>query len=322
VKAGGDSRPLLDRFGRYGELRAPLLLWVVIALLTRHSWIALAAVISARRVPEAAILLIGFSWWPVVFELPAFAVAVTALVRSPDAGRLARLLWRNGRLLLAITALAQIVFVARRWLGVGFFDDLRSLVDAALVAANVAALAWLVGSAYLRQLFADFPPPNAGKTVTAAADAASTPAGEPAPPDPAGLRPVNAAGEAGPAPRLGRRPPEAVAQLDRVMALYRESRFAEAEAICRSVIASEPRDPDALHLLGVMRLAQGDARGGIDFIGRAIALVPDFADYHANIAVAYRRAGRTVEADRHARRAAQLRGETPETPSKPAAASG
>jgi tetratricopeptide (TPR) repeat protein len=59
----------------------------------------------------------------------------------------------------------------------------------------------------------------------------------------------------------------------------------------RKVLAAEPENADALHLLGVVALQQGDHVRAADWIGRAIARNPRVAAYHANLAEVYRGLG-------------------------------
>nr|WP_207210858.1 tetratricopeptide repeat protein [Lichenibacterium minor] len=66
------------------------------------------------------------------------------------------------------------------------------------------------------------------------------------------------------------------------MALQRAGRLSEAEAAYRALLAQDPRDADALHLLGLARQQSGDAREGEAFIRGAIA-IRDAAVFHLNL---------------------------------------
>jgi protein O-GlcNAc transferase len=57
-------------------------------------------------------------------------------------------------------------------------------------------------------------------------------------------------------------------------ALHGMGRIAEAEAIYRAVLARDPREFDALHLLGLIRYQQGRPREAHDLLSRAIKLRP------------------------------------------------
>ena len=67
-----------------------------------------------------------------------------------------------------------------------------------------------------------------------------------------------------------------------------------------------PDNPDALHLLGVVAHQKGDNARAVDMIGKAIALNPANAAYHANLGVALQKLGRTDEAIEAYRRALRI----------------
>jgi tetratricopeptide (TPR) repeat protein len=73
-----------------------------------------------------------------------------------------------------------------------------------------------------------------------------------------------------------------------VTSLQRAGRWAEAEALCRQVLAVQPRQPDALHLLGLIAQNAGQPRAAIELISAAIAARPDVAAYHNNLGEVYR----------------------------------
>lgn len=80
------------------------------------------------------------------------------------------------------------------------------------------------------------------------------------------------------------------------LAHYRAERLVAAESLCRRIIAVDPGHADGLHLLGVICHRTGRHESAIDLIGRAIALAPLTAPYHANLAAALRAMRRLDEA--------------------------
>ncbi|MEA2778876.1 MAG: hypothetical protein QOK29_420 [Rhodospirillaceae bacterium] len=98
-----------------------------------------------------------------------------------------------------------------------------------------------------------------------------------------------------------------VAQAIALAAEHQEAgRLAQAESICRQILAAKPDNPDALHLLGIIAHAAGKAPLAVELIGRAIAGDSRKALYHSNLAEIHRRHGRTEEALASARRAMVL----------------
>jgi tetratricopeptide (TPR) repeat protein len=94
--------------------------------------------------------------------------------------------------------------------------------------------------------------------------------------------------------------------------LHQGGQLSRAARVYEQVLAFAPEEPDALHLLGVLRHQQGEHRDAIDLISRAAALRPNFADFHVNLAEAYRAAGKFDLAVGCCRTALRLRPECPD----------
>jgi tetratricopeptide (TPR) repeat protein len=67
--------------------------------------------------------------------------------------------------------------------------------------------------------------------------------------------------------------------------------LAAAAQVYESILASDPRHPDALHLLGLVSYQGGNAPRALELIGAAIALDPGVATYHANLGEVHRALG-------------------------------
>jgi tetratricopeptide (TPR) repeat protein len=80
-------------------------------------------------------------------------------------------------------------------------------------------------------------------------------------------------------------------------------RLAEAEAACRRVLASDPDDAEALHLLGVIANETQKYDVAVAFIGKAIAIDDQRACFHASLGRALRFLWRLNEAVKSCRRA-------------------
>lgn len=86
------------------------------------------------------------------------------------------------------------------------------------------------------------------------------------------------------------------AKLQAAVKLHQAGRFNEATAVYREVLRHDPRNSDALHLLGLAAHQQGDHDSALRHIGAAVALSPDQAGYQSNLGEAYRALGRLDEA--------------------------
>jgi tetratricopeptide (TPR) repeat protein len=93
---------------------------------------------------------------------------------------------------------------------------------------------------------------------------------------------------------------------------HQRGRLDEAARLYQQVLAARPDHDDALHLIGVVALQQGDPAHAAALIGRAVALKPGAAIYHANLGEAYRALGQLDRAADCCRTALRLRPHYPE----------
>lgn len=80
------------------------------------------------------------------------------------------------------------------------------------------------------------------------------------------------------------------------LALHQRGDYGAAMALYRSVLEVQPRQFDALHLLGVAQRQAGDAAAAVDSIRAAIAADSSHAIAHANLGAALQDLGRTEQA--------------------------
>jgi len=73
-------------------------------------------------------------------------------------------------------------------------------------------------------------------------------------------------------------------------------RFSEAEGIYKQILQTDPDQPVALHLLGVIAFQVGKSAISVDLITRALALQPDYTKAHNNLGNALQSLGRLNEA--------------------------
>lgn len=75
--------------------------------------------------------------------------------------------------------------------------------------------------------------------------------------------------------------------LRRAIEAHRGGRMREAEALYEQILTVSPDDPDACHLLGVLRLQNGNAVSAVELIEKATRLEPRNALFLANLAQAF-----------------------------------
>ncbi|MBV8667322.1 MAG: sulfotransferase, partial [Burkholderiaceae bacterium] len=84
---------------------------------------------------------------------------------------------------------------------------------------------------------------------------------------------------------------ESAELLRNAFAAHQAGRQDEAERLYLAVIALDPNNFDALHLLGVALGQRGDLPQGIEWVRKAIKLRPDAVDAHVNLGELHRRKG-------------------------------
>ena len=93
---------------------------------------------------------------------------------------------------------------------------------------------------------------------------------------------------------------------------HQAGRSADAARRYHNLLASQPDNADALHLFGVLHYQNGYFVRAVELIGRAAALQPETAAYHANLAEAHRALGQHQEAMDCCRTALRLQPDYPE----------
>jgi len=88
----------------------------------------------------------------------------------------------------------------------------------------------------------------------------------------------------------------AASLLQQAVELHQQGRFEPAQALYRQVLELNPRQFDALHLLGVIARQQGDFNTAIELISRALDIDNTQAAAHCNLGVALLDAARADEA--------------------------
>jgi len=84
--------------------------------------------------------------------------------------------------------------------------------------------------------------------------------------------------------------------LEQALSYHRSGQWQQAEQLYRQAINSNPYQPDAWHLFGILAHQLGDHKTAIELIKQAISLSPNQADYHNSLGEAYRQDGQLESA--------------------------
>ena len=98
----------------------------------------------------------------------------------------------------------------------------------------------------------------------------------------------------------------AQAELERASTLLVQQKFTECAALCGAIVAREPRNALATHLLGLAIKETGDWAQGEQWLRQSIQLEPQRAEFHANLANLLRRRQKFRQAEKFYRQALQL----------------
>jgi protein O-GlcNAc transferase len=95
--------------------------------------------------------------------------------------------------------------------------------------------------------------------------------------------------------------------LQHALTHHRAGRLAEAQAIYRQILAVQPNHADALHLLGLVAVAEGRREQAVELLGQAVDLAPNMAGFHFDFAEALAEIGQVEPAIASYRRSLALR---------------
>src|SRR5262245_62547960 len=85
------------------------------------------------------------------------------------------------------------------------------------------------------------------------------------------------------------------ARLERALEHCRAKEWAQAEAVCRQVLAERPQDGLAMQILGRIALAVGNPGSAVQLLSRAASLEPAQASHVQFLATAFFDLGRSEE---------------------------
>ncbi len=101
------------------------------------------------------------------------------------------------------------------------------------------------------------------------------------------------------------------ALMAKAMSAHQSGRLADAQKSYKAVLRQTPGHFPALHFLGLSYFQEGKPDKGIELVRKALALKPDYAEAHYNLATALQGLQRFDEAISHYRAALAVQPATP-----------
>src|SRR3712207_6234777 len=92
-------------------------------------------------------------------------------------------------------------------------------------------------------------------------------------------------------------PPLTIAEATRAAVAHHQAGQPQtAETLCKAVLARDPNNAAATHLLGLIAHQGGRRAQGLRLLRRSLALAPDVPDFHGNLGSVLGQMGRYDEA--------------------------
>lgn len=101
-------------------------------------------------------------------------------------------------------------------------------------------------------------------------------------------------------------------QLERALALQQDNQVDEAMAIFKDILSQTPRQPDALHGIGMAYAQKRDFAQAVYYLEQAVLVAPEIAQFHNNLGNAYKAITKIDEALIHYQEALRLKSSYPE----------
>ena len=147
-------------YNQYGVLRPNWLVKLNLIFLCRHLLLLLAfggMNFKGKVGPEMEHLLPLLDRTFIITDIPALMVLIVMGTRQPGASAANRWIWRHGRYLILGSIGAFFLIIGVRH---GVNQTPLEAVEWAVIAVNIAAAIYIVKSAYIGDLFAEFPQPR------------------------------------------------------------------------------------------------------------------------------------------------------------------
>ena len=294
------------------RLRVSPLLWVALIYGVRHFFLLAASKLMPLESAETPWIALqahsGLLW----ADLLALGVLIATGHRIPDALRVMRWLWCNGRGVLVAAYLMSIT----GYIGLNhdvMFAPENIAASVVVLFTDIAFVVFLARSQLVKDIFAEFPE-KAGENPAPRLVSSERVLAE----EVARERRLALLAQ----PIIENLPAAAIdvkagdSELPALEAAARfeaQNRLPEAEAVYRAVLAANPGCADAWHALGLLAFQIGRRTHGFALVEEAIRIDGNSSFYHRNLCEMYRREGRIEEAIRHGEVACRLSPEDAES---------
>jgi protein O-GlcNAc transferase len=94
--------------------------------------------------------------------------------------------------------------------------------------------------------------------------------------------------------------------LEEILQAYHAGNKLHAEVLCENAVIRNPYNPDAWHMLGLLRNDSNDTKAAVKLICQAIDLNPANAKYYYNLGLIFDKSGERRRASESYRHALQL----------------
>ncbi len=145
------------RYNKYHTLRPNLLLFLILIYLCKDIFFVFvigAGSFKGGAGPGISNLADLVSPRMIVSNLPAIVVLVSLINRDPEAGRLMRLIWKNGRLMIILSIVIHTLLILSQK---EFQFPLLVLSEWMLIGVDIFVGIYIFSSQLVKDIFAEFP---------------------------------------------------------------------------------------------------------------------------------------------------------------------
>lgn len=290
------------------KLKVSFLLWLVLIYAVRHSFIYYISSAIPFEAESVTWLNLQANLFFIGCDIPALLVLIATGHRVPNAFRVMRWIWLHGHSLLMasyVLSLCGFMVINRQVL---LMPDAEGfLATIVLVVVDAVILIWLWRSAFVRDLFTEFPSPE----------------------DKAQAKPKIKSSELLLAQEIQRNKQRELLALPVLNGLPAEpfviatdalpntgletaavfeakNQWREAEWVYRALLDRWPDCADAWHAFGLLAYQAGKREHGVELVLEAMRLDGKSGLYRRNIGEMYRRMGRLDDATHYAKLACKL----------------